>query len=243
MATFDLTPGEIIAGKYEVLYLLGAGWEGEVYKIRERGTRIERAAKLFFPKRNPNRRAANWHARKLHKLRACEILIHYHTTETIDRNGQSVSVSISEYVEGELLSTYLRGWRGGRLPLFQGIHLLHALAVGVESIHHWGEYHGDLHLDNVIVERLGLGFDLKLIDLHSWGRASRENRQHDLCCMIQVFHEAIGGRKQYAKHPQWVRSICCGLKRTLILKKFRNVSELRIYLESEDWTEWRTLRK
>ncbi len=43
--SFDLTPGRKIAGKYEVLSLLGAGWEGEVYKIREIHTGIERAAK------------------------------------------------------------------------------------------------------------------------------------------------------------------------------------------------------
>ena len=42
---FDLTAGRKIAGKYEVLSLLGAGWEGEVYKIREIRTGIERAAK------------------------------------------------------------------------------------------------------------------------------------------------------------------------------------------------------
>ena len=39
----------LIARKYEVVSHLGAGWEGEVYKIRERNTKIERAAKLFFP--------------------------------------------------------------------------------------------------------------------------------------------------------------------------------------------------
>ncbi len=237
MKTFDLKPGDILADKYRVLGLLGAGWEGEVYKIRERGTQIERAAKLFFPKRNLRHRAAYWNARKLHKLRSCEILVHYHSTEVIECHGEKVSASISEYVDGDLLSHYVRGWRGKRLPLFQGVHLLHALTVGVEAIHLLGEYHGDLHLENVMVERLGLTFDLKLIDLHHWGPGSRANRQHDLCCMIRLFHDAVGGRKQYSKHPQWVRGICCGLKNTLILKKFRNVTALRLYLESEDWTE------
>ncbi len=237
MKSFDLEPGEILADKYVVLGLLGSGWEGEVYKIRERGTRIERAAKLFFPKRNLKHRAAHWNARKLHKLRSCEILIHYHTTEVIECHGASVSASISEYVDGELLSDYVRRWRGARLPPFQGVHLLHALCVGVEEIHRLGEYHGDLHLENVMVERLGLQFDLKLIDLHHWGPGSRDNRQHDLCCMIRLFHDAVGGRKRYAKQPQWVKDICCGLKNTLILKKFRNVAALRAHLETGDWTE------
>ena len=49
---FDLHPGRIIGEKYRVLSKLGAGWEGEVYKVGEIHTGIERAAKLFFPQRN-----------------------------------------------------------------------------------------------------------------------------------------------------------------------------------------------
>ena len=37
------------ARKYKVLSMLGRGWEGEVYKIKEVTTNIERAAKIFFP--------------------------------------------------------------------------------------------------------------------------------------------------------------------------------------------------
>ena len=48
--------------------LLGAGWEGEVYLVRERGTGIERTVKIFFPRRNPRDRTLRFYARKLHKL-------------------------------------------------------------------------------------------------------------------------------------------------------------------------------
>ena len=50
---FRFKPGDDIADKYEVIRLLGAGWEGEVYLVNERRTGIARTAKLFFPKRNP----------------------------------------------------------------------------------------------------------------------------------------------------------------------------------------------
>ena len=33
--SFDLATGRVISKKYEILSLLGAGWEGEVYKILE----------------------------------------------------------------------------------------------------------------------------------------------------------------------------------------------------------------
>lgn len=74
---FNLEPGRTLAGKYEVVSKLGEGWEGEVYLVEELGTGIARAAKLFFPQRNPNDRTARFYARKLHKLRQCPILIQY----------------------------------------------------------------------------------------------------------------------------------------------------------------------
>ena len=45
---FDFEPGEVFADKYEVLSLLGSGWEGEVYRVREMSTGVERAAKFFY---------------------------------------------------------------------------------------------------------------------------------------------------------------------------------------------------
>ena len=76
---FNLPDGRVIAKKYEVLSKLGEGFEGEVYKIREISTGIERAAKLFYPNRNEKDRAVKFNAQKLHKLRQCPILIQYHT--------------------------------------------------------------------------------------------------------------------------------------------------------------------
>ena len=46
---FKLPEGELLAGKYEVVARLGAGWEGEDYLVREKGTGIERTAKFFPP--------------------------------------------------------------------------------------------------------------------------------------------------------------------------------------------------
>ena len=53
--------------------------------------------------------------------------------------------------------------RGRRLSPFEALHLLHALVRGVEEIHAVGEYHGDLHSDNIIVRRRGLGFEVKVV--------------------------------------------------------------------------------
>ena len=233
---FDLQSGRTVARKYEVVCFLGAGWEGEVYKIRERSTDIERAAKLFYPERNVRNKAANLYARKLHKLRDCPVVIQYHFQESIVLRGTPITVLISDYVEGELLESYIRRIPGKRLPLFQGIHLLHAMASGLESIHLAGEYHGDLHSENVIIRGLGLSYELKFLDFFHYGKTSREVRDDDTCNAIRIFYDAIGGSRHYRKHPKEIRQICCGLKRSLIVRKFRSASALRAHLEKQSWT-------
>jgi len=233
--SFDLQPGRILARKYEVVSRVGAGWEGEVYKIRERGTDIERAAKLFFPERNVRNRVADAYARKLHVLKDCPIVIQYHFQETVRFRGTPVTVLISEYVEGDLLEEHVRRQPGRRLHVFQGAHLLHALASGIEAIHHLGQYHGDLHSENIIVRRLGLTYELKILDLFNWGQGGREGRYDDICDLIRVFYDAVGGRKHYRTQPRQVKEVCCGLKRSLILGKFRTARALRVHLETESW--------
>jgi serine/threonine protein kinase len=233
--TFDFQRGRIIANKYEILSLLGKGWEGEVYRVCEQSIGVERAAKFFYPDRNKHNRTTKFYARKLHKLRHCGILIQYHTQERISYRRQPVTVLISEYVEGILLSEFLKQQRGGRLTPFEGMHLLHALAEGVEIIHKAREYHGDLHDDNIIIRRRGLSFDIKVVDMFNWGAPKAENIREDVYDLIRIFYDAVGGRKHYAKQPQEVKKICCGLKRSLISRKFRTAGHLRLYLEMMPW--------
>ncbi len=232
---FAFAAGTVLAKKYEIVAQIGTGWEGEVYLLRECSTGIERAAKFWYPHRNPANRTARFYARKLHKLRHCPILIQYHTQETITYQELPVRFLVSEYVEGELLSSFLSRQPGKRIPVFQALHLLHALAAGIEKIHNLREYHGDLHDDNVIVRRYGLAFDLKLVDMFHWGPASPENIHEDVCNLVRIFYDAIGGAQRYAKQPPEAKAICCGLKRSLILKKYRNAGQLRQFLETMQW--------
>ncbi|MFQ6093064.1 MAG: protein kinase [bacterium] len=235
ISTFDLPPDWEIAGKYQVVLKLGSGWEGEVYKIREIRTGIERAAKLFYPHRNPNNRTAKRYAKKLHKLRHCAVLIQYHTEEFITYNEIPVTALVSEYVEGELLSHFLQRLPGKRLQPFEALHLLHSLAKGIEQIHLLNEYHGDLHSENIIVKRFGLTFDLKLIDLFHWESSKSENRQADICDLIRLFYESLGGTKFYQRQPDAVKYICSGMKHSTILRKFRTISHLLKHLETMEW--------
>ncbi len=233
--SFEFEQGELIAGKYEIMHQLGKGWEGEVYLLREVSTGIERAAKIFYPHRNKHDRASKFYAKKLHKLRHCDIVIQYYSQEMYFVNGEAVTVLISEFIEGELLSEYLKRQPGKRMQPFAALHLLHALASGMEAVHRAKEYHGDLHTDNVMIQRTGLGFDLKVIDLYSWGAASAEHIRDDVVDLITIFYEVLGGKKHYAKLPKPIKGIICGLKKSLILKKFKTAGKLREYLENMSW--------
>lgn len=233
--SFDLKPGRILARKYEVVSRLGGGWEGEVYKIREKNTQIERAAKLFFPQRNPKNKTAKAYARKLHKLRGCPIVIHYHTDEIIALRRQLITVLVSEYVEGELLTEFLKRQPGRRLHATQAIHLLYALVTGLECVHQAREYHGDLHSDNIIVESYGLNFQLKILDLFQWPGPKRAGLQDDLCFLARILYDALGGARFYARQPREIKGICLGLKRSLIIKRFPTVTHLRQHLEALRW--------
>lgn len=233
--SFNFTPGRIIAKKYEIISLLGAGWEGEVYKIVETRTGIERAAKFFFPKRNIKDSAAKFYAKKLHKLRQCPILIQYHHQETITFRNQPITCLISEFVDGDMLSDFVARQPGKRLSVYEGLHLLHAIASGMDCIHRHREYHGDLHDGNVMIKRRGLEFDIKILDLFYMTSAKSELIQTDVNDMVRIFYDCIGGAKHYAKHPPQVKDICNGLKQTLIRKKFRTAGQLQRYLENMEW--------
>ena len=235
ITSYQFDPGEILAQKYEVVQHVGSGWDGELYLLSERDTGIERTAKFFFPHRNPRNRVANYYARKLHRLRHCNILMQYHTQESIRYRGVPVTFLVSDFVHGELLSDFLDQQSGQRLAAFEGLHLLHALAKGLEPVHAAGEYHGQLHIDNVIVKRSGLGYRVKLLDLSQLGANRPELIREDVCDLIRMFYDAIGGAKHYGRQPQAVKNIVCGLKRSLIVDRYRTAGHLRHHLELMSW--------
>ena len=70
-----------------------------------------------------------------------------------------------------------------------------------------------------------------------WGAPRRENINDDVCDLVRIFYDSLGGARHYPKQPPEIKAICCGLKRTLILKKFQTAGELREYLETMQWNQ------
>jgi serine/threonine protein kinase len=232
---FDFPPGKVVAGKYVVEGVLGSGWEGEVYAIVERATGIRRAAKFYYPHRDPLGKAAISYARKLDALRHCPILMQYHHQEQAYVRRRKVTVVISELVEGQKLAEFLGAQPTQRLSTFEAMHVLYVLAKGIAPIHARGEYHGDIHDHNVMIRRLGIGFEVKLLDFFDLGRPTKSKIYKDVLNLVEVFHTIVGGRKHYARQPKVVKDIIRGLKDSLILARFQSAGDIMRHLESVEW--------
>lgn len=232
---YRLKRDTIIAGKYRVLSHLGSGWEGEVHRVSEVRTGIERAAKLFYPERDPRGRVSAWYARKLDRLRGCAILIPYLTLEEVELRGQSVHMLVSELVTGEVLSRFLRRQPGGHLTVFEALVLLRQLVAGLETIHGLSDYHGDLHADNLFIQRHGIQFELRLIDCYRCSGSRRANMKDDVIDAIHLFYQTLGGQRRYSRQPQEVKSICLGLQRRRIKERYPSAAALREHLDTFEW--------
>lgn len=232
-------PNNSILPHHTVTEFLGSGWEGEVYLIKEQLTGIERALKMFYPNtRHSVKKRATAYARKLHTLRHCSMLMQYHTQQIIHIQGEAIHAFVSEYIEGTLLSDFIKQQRGKKMHPFHALHLLYDLVLGLEEIHAAGQFHGDLHAENIIVVRQGLQFELKLLDLYQWQDTSTaEQKKDDIVHAISIFYEAIGGSQVYSQMPPAIKYMCAGMKRPSILERFRSMAQLRSYLEQFDWSE------
>ena len=121
------------------------------------------------------------------------------------------------------------------MPEFEALHVLYALVRGLEQIHAKREYHGDLHDKNVLVQRVGVRFSLKLVDLYDLGRPTAANIAEDVIDAVRLLYEMLGGQRWYARQRPELKHIICGLKRTTIAKRFPNARALREHLDSFDW--------
>lgn len=232
MPSINLKKGFIINQKYRVLKSVGKGTEGEVYLIEEIKTKIRRAAKIFYPSKNKNNKTLEFYAKKLHKLEKCSLLISYHTDGVFVYKNKEFNFLVSEFIDGIMLSQFIENQPLKKIEAYQAFTILYNLVCGIEEIHKLNEYHGDIHTDNIIIEKFGTSTQLKLIDIYNWNKDSKsQNKKDDLYNVIYTFYESLGGRKYYKYQPNYIKEICLGLHRPKILQKYKNISGLKKHLE------------
>ncbi|MFN0168565.1 MAG: protein kinase domain-containing protein [Bryobacteraceae bacterium] len=152
-----LSPGEIFAGRYEVLSHLGAGGTATVYKVRDRLISEVIALKLISPEVAQDPKLAESFKREITVARR---IAHPNVVRIYDMGefrGQFYLVM--ELVEGrtlhDLLSEKRRLKAGEFLPVFR------QLCAAVAAVHREGVVHRDIKPSNIMFSSDGL---LKLMD-------------------------------------------------------------------------------
>jgi serine/threonine protein kinase len=231
-----LQPGRKLGSRYRVESLIGQGSEGMVYSVIDITTGIRRAAKVFRPHADRRGRLSTRHAQKLNRLRYCDIVLQYLHSETVRVRGETHTALVSELCEGVPLQTFIEKQPGKRLSTFMALCMFQALVEGLDEVHHAGEYHADVHAENIMVQPRGVGFEIKLIDFYEWGKATKAKQQQDILDAVKTFYDMLGGRRVYGRLPPEVKYICAGLQTRYILKRFPTMTDLSVYLSTFEWS-------
>jgi tetratricopeptide (TPR) repeat protein len=144
-------PGEVVAGRFEIIREVGEGGMGVVYEAfdRKRSQRIcVKTAKLGF------RRALSPELEGALKVRHPNICVvnEIHTAQT---PGGEVDFLTMEFLEGETLSTHLA--LHGRLSPEDALAIARQLCAAVTEAHRSGIIHRDLKSGNVMLCRASEG--------------------------------------------------------------------------------------
>ncbi|HWS90439.1 MAG TPA: serine/threonine-protein kinase [Pyrinomonadaceae bacterium] len=150
-------PGDVLAGRYRVVGLLGRGGMGEVFRADDLKLKQPVALK-FLPEALSNDGAAL--ARFYQEVSVARQVSHRHVCRVYDVAEAEGSHFISmEYVRGESLSSLLK--RIGRLPEDKAVETARQLCAGLAAVHDAGVLHRDLKPANVMLDERG---DVRITD-------------------------------------------------------------------------------
>ncbi len=153
----SFAPGNIIAGRYRIVRLLGSGGMGEVYEAEDEELQGHVALKIIRPEIASNPRTLLRFKREIQLARrvthpnVCRIYdVSHHLTQSdsgiADRRITFVSM---ELLHGETLSERLR--REGRLSTTDALPIVRQLAAGLAAAHEASIIHRDLKSANVML--------------------------------------------------------------------------------------------
>ena len=145
------SPGTMVAGRYRIASLLGAGGMGEVYRADD--IRLGQPVALKFLPARLSRDPVL--LGRLHdEVRLGRQIAHPNVCRTYDIvDWEDVAFIAMEFVDGEDLSRLLR--RIGRLPHDKAVEIAHGVAAGLAAAHAKGILHRDLKPANVMLDSHG----------------------------------------------------------------------------------------
>jgi serine/threonine-protein kinase len=143
--------GELIAGRYELVELVGTGGMSSVYRARDRLLERDVALKVLHEQFTSD---GDYVERFRREARAVAQLSHPSIVTVIDRGEQdSRQFIVFEYVPGENLKTLVE--RDGPLPERDAIRLVRQVARALAFAHSEGLVHRDVKPQNVILTEEG----------------------------------------------------------------------------------------
>ncbi len=146
-----LTAGDVIAGRYRIVSLLGQGGMGSVYRADDL-TLDQPVAIKFLDPRFAERR--DWIARFRNEVRLARVVTHPNVCRVFDIGEADGRVFLSmEYVDGEDLASLLQ--RVGRLSLEKAVDVARQVCTGLAAAHGAGVLHRDLKPANIMLDGRG----------------------------------------------------------------------------------------
>jgi hypothetical protein len=144
-------PGQMLAGRYRIVALLGKGGMGEVYRADDLVLEQPVALKFLPESLAENQDAL---ARFRNEVRIARQVSHPNVCRVYDLGETAGHYFLSmEYVDGEDLGSLLR--RIGRLPTDKALEIARQLCAGLAAAHAKGVLHRDLKPGNIMLDSRG----------------------------------------------------------------------------------------
>jgi len=148
---FDLSRGDVFAGRYEILEDLGQGGMGKVYKVFDHKIKEIVALKLIRPEISVNEKAIE---RFRNELKFARKISHRNVCRMYDLGEEGFFHYITmEHVEGEDLKRFIR--RAGRLTPTKSLSIAIQVCEGLGEAHRLGVVHRDLKPQNIMIDKEG----------------------------------------------------------------------------------------
>jgi tetratricopeptide (TPR) repeat protein/predicted Ser/Thr protein kinase len=150
-AQFGLTLGMLVAGRYEILEVLGEGGMGAVYKAKDRELDRLVALKVIRPELATNPDILQ---RFKQEILLSSKVTHRNVVRIYDLgDAEGFKFITMEYVEGEDLRHALK--RHGKLGVNDAVGIIEQLFSGLEAAHREGIIHRDLKPGNIMLDASG----------------------------------------------------------------------------------------
>jgi len=147
----ELSRGEILANRYEIIEELGRGGMGQVYRVEDKKLNQEIALKLINPEIAQDKKTIE---RFRNELRTARMISHKNVCRMFDLGeAEGVHFITMEFIRGEDLKSFIH--RSGQLAVKTAVRIARQVCEGLAEARLLGVVHRDLKPSNIMIDREG----------------------------------------------------------------------------------------